>query len=81
MQTRKQRSQPESKQLLEPGLPSDYLTNTYGRIAPQSGLAVKPRLATNAGVIDADYREEIKVVLVNQGNQNYCVEKGDRIAS
>ena len=54
--------------------------NTYRRIAPRSGLAVKHRLMTNAGVIDADYRGEIKVVLVNQGNQPYRVEKGDRIA-
>ena len=42
--------------------------NTYGRIAPQSRLAVKHRLATNAGVIDSDYRGEVKMVLVNQGN-------------
>ena len=54
--------------------------NTYGRIAPRSGLAVRHRLATNAGVIDANYRGEVKVVLVNQGNQPYQVERGDRIA-
>ena len=53
--------------------------NTYRRIAPRSRLAVKHRLTTNAGVIDTDYRGEIKVVLVNQGNQPYRVEKGDRI--
>ena len=58
------------------GLPHD----TYGRIAPRSGLAVKHRLTTNAGVIDADYAGEVKVVLVNQGSQPYRVEKGDRIA-
>ena len=58
------------------GLPYDI----YGRIAPRSGLAVKHRLTTNAGVIDDDYTEEVKVVLVNQGNQPYRVEKGDRIA-
>src|SRR6266403_1440831 len=53
--------------------------NTYGRIAPRTGLAVKHRLTTNAGVIDADYRGEVKVVLVNQGDQPYVVEKHDRI--
>ena len=58
------------------GLPHD----TYGRIAPRSGLAVKYKLTTNAGVIDADYTGEVKVVLVNQGNQPYKVEQGDRIA-
>ena len=58
------------------GLPHD----TYGRIAPRSGLAVKHRLTTNAGVIDSDYRGEVKVVLANLGDQPYRVEKGDRIA-
>ena len=53
--------------------------NTYGRIAPGSGLAVKHRLTINAGVIDTDYRGEVKVVLVNQGHQPYQVEQGDRI--
>jgi len=54
--------------------------NTYGRIAPRSSLAVKHRLMTNAGVIDSDYRGEVKVVLANLGDQPYRVEKGDLIA-
>jgi len=54
--------------------------NIYGRIAPRSSLAVKHRLMTNAGVIDSDYRGEVKVVLANPGDQPYPVEKGDRIA-
>ena len=58
------------------GLPHD----TYRRIAPRSGLAVKQRLTTNLVVIDTDHTGEVRVVLVNQGNQLYRVEKGDRIA-
>src|SRR6266403_754044 len=54
--------------------------NTYGRIAPRTGLAVKHCLTTNAGVIDANYTGEVKVVLVNQGDQPYVVEKHDLIA-
>jgi len=54
--------------------------NTYGPIAPRSSLAVKDRLTTNGGVIDTDYRGEVKVVLANLGDQPYRVEKGDRIA-
>ena len=54
--------------------------NIYGRIAPRGSLAVKHRLMTNAGVIDSDFRGEVKVVLVNLGDQPYRLEKGDRIA-
>src|ERR1700744_4205202 len=43
------------------GLPS----GTYGRIAPGSGLAAKHALAINAGVIDADYTGEVKVIMVS----------------
>ena len=53
---------------------------TYGRIAPRSGLAVRHSLAVNAGVIDADYTGEVKVVLINLGTKNYEVHKGDKIA-
>jgi len=54
--------------------------NTDARIAPRSSLAVKHRLMTNAGVIDSEYRREVKVVLANLGDQPYRVKKGDRIA-
>jgi len=54
--------------------------NTYGRIEPRSSLAVKHRLMTDAGVIDSDYRGEVKVVLANLGDEPDRVEKGDRIA-
>src|SRR5437588_4347061 len=58
------------------GLPD----GTYGRIAPRSGLAVKHRLHVMAGVIDADYTGEVRVVLANQGDQGYDIRKGDKIA-
>ena len=54
--------------------------NTYGRIVPRSSLVVQHRLTTNAGVIDSEYRGEVKVVLANLRDQPYQVEKGDRIA-
>jgi len=52
--------------------------NIYGRIVPRSSLVVKHQLMTNAGVIDSDYRGEVKVVLANLGDQPYRAEKGDR---
>ena len=53
---------------------------TYGRIAPRSGLAAKDHLAVGAGVIDADYRGNVRVVLFNHGNLDVYLSKGDRIA-
>lgn len=51
----------------------------YGRIAPRSGLAVKHGVMVGAGVIDSDYRGEIKVALATL-NGVYEFKKGDRIA-
>ena len=53
---------------------------TYGRVAPRSGLAVKNGISTGAGVIDADYRGEVKVVLFNHSDKDFEVKAGDRIA-
>ena len=51
----------------------------YGRIAPRSGLAVKHGVMVGAGVVDSDYRGEIKVALATL-NGVYEFKKGDRIA-
>ena len=53
---------------------------TYGRIAPRSGLAVKKGIQVGAGVIDHDYTGEVKVVLFNHGDEDFVIKKGDRIA-
>jgi dUTP pyrophosphatase len=54
---------------------------TYGRIAPRSGLAVKHGLDTLAGVVDPDYRGEIKVVLINTDMRvPFVIKPGYRIA-
>ena len=53
---------------------------TYGRIAPRSGLSVKHSINVAAGVIDSDYRGEIKVVLVNHSDLPFQVHKGERVA-
>lgn len=56
-------------------------TNIYGQIAPRSSLAVKHRIHVGAGVIDADYRGEVKVLLVNMHpTEAFHVKKGMRIA-
>lgn len=53
---------------------------TYGRVAPRSGLAVKHGIDTGAGVIDADYRGPVKVLLFNLSETDFEVQVGDRIA-
>jgi len=53
---------------------------TYGRIAPRSGLASKFMIDTGAGVIDADYRGIIFVLLFNLSDKDFEINEGDRIA-
>ena len=47
---------------------------------PRSGLAVKHSIDCGAGVVDAKYRGEIKVLLFNHSDKNFTIEPGDRIA-
>ncbi|KAL3639202.1 hypothetical protein CASFOL_017109 [Castilleja foliolosa] len=53
---------------------------TYARIAPRSGLAWKHSIDVGAGVIDADYRGPIGVILFNHSDVDFEVKHGDRIA-
>lgn len=52
----------------------------YARVAPRSGLALKKGITTGAGVVDADYRNTIGVILFNNGDTDFEVKTGDRIA-
>ena len=54
--------------------------NTYGRVAPRSGLASKHSIDVGAGVIDADYRGPVKVLLFNLGEKEFEVAVGERVA-
>lgn len=51
-----------------------------GRVAPRSGLAHKHGIDTLAGVIDADYRGPVGVILANLSDTDFEVKVGDRIA-
>ena len=53
---------------------------TYVRIAPRSGLTVKNNLTTMAGVIDPDYRGEVKIVLHNFGENEQKIQPKQKIA-
>ncbi|XP_004291884.1 PREDICTED: deoxyuridine 5'-triphosphate nucleotidohydrolase [Fragaria vesca subsp. vesca] len=53
---------------------------TYARVAPRSGLALKHSIDVGAGVIDADYRGPVGVILFNHSDVDFEVKVGDRIA-
>lgn len=70
----------KGKALVSTGISMAIPVGNYGRVAPRSGLAVKNFLDVGAGVVDADYRGEVKVLLFNFGNEDFQVNVGDRIA-
>jgi len=71
---------PGERRLVPTGISVEIPPGWYGRVAPRSGLAVKHGIDTLAGVIDADYRGEINVLLINLGAQAVELSAGDRIA-
>ncbi|MEP3244068.1 MAG: dUTP diphosphatase [Sneathiella sp.] len=63
---------------LKIALPSGY----EAQIRPRSGLALKKgiTLPNTPGTIDADYRGEIGIIILNLGDEPFVIERGDRIA-
>lgn len=59
-------------------LPQGY----EAQVRPRSGLAAKHAITVlnSPGTIDSDYRGEVKVILINHGNQDFLIERGERIA-
>jgi dUTP pyrophosphatase len=59
-------------------IPMGYVVHIY----PRSSIGVKTplRLANSVGVIDAEYRDEIKIIYTNIGTEAYTIHQGDRIA-
>ena len=68
--------------LIPTGLYFDIPKNFEIQIRPRSGLANKNGVTVlnSPGTIDSDYRGEIKVILVNHGDEDFVVNNGDRIA-
>ena len=71
---------PNSKALVSTGISMAIPVGNYGRVAPRSGLACKNFIDVGAGVVDADYRGEVKVLLFNFAKEEFKVGVGDRIA-
>lgn len=71
---------PGKRATISTGVKCSLPPHSYLRIAPRSGLASKHGIDVLAGVIDSDYRGEIKVCLINFGDEDFEIKKGDRIA-
>lgn len=74
------RLKPGERRLIPTGLRLALPAGTVGIIKDRSGLAFKLGLHTMAGVIDSNYRGEVKVLLVNLGRRACRIKAGDRIA-
>ena len=68
--------------LIKTGFAMALPDNYEAQIRPRSGLALKHGVSVlnTPGTIDADYRGEVGVILVNHGSQPFTIQRGDRIA-
>lgn len=68
--------------LVPTGIAIEIPTGWEVQVRPRSGLALKHGISVNnsPGTVDAQYRNEIKVLLINHGDKPFNVKKGDRIA-
>ena len=69
-----------ARKLIKTGLAITEPEGTYGRLAPRSGLSWKKKIDLGAGVLDRDYTGEVHVLVVNNGDEDFIVNHGDRIA-
>ena len=74
--------QPLERALIPTGLFIEVPGGYEAQVRPRSGLAIKNGITVlnTPGTIDADYRGEVKVILINLSNESFKIENGDRIA-
>jgi len=73
---------PGERRLIPSGIAIALPAGTEAQVRPRSGLALKHGITVlNApGTIDADYRGEVGVILINLGQEPFTINRGDRIA-
>ena len=73
---------PGKRALVPTGLVFEIPEGFEGQVRPRSGLAFKHGITclNTPGTIDSDYRGEVKVLLINHGDEDFYVERGMRIA-
>jgi dUTP pyrophosphatase len=73
---------PEGRMLVPTGFALELPEGYEAQVRPRSGLALKHgvTLLNTPGTIDADYRGEVMVLLINHGSEKFTIRRGDRIA-
>lgn len=73
---------PGKRAIVSTGLKIEIPPGYEGQIRPRSGLAAKwgVTVLNSPGTIDFDFRGEVKVILLNTGDEDFILNKGDRIA-
>lgn len=73
---------PLERKLIPTGLFMALPVGYEGQVRPRSGLAIKKGITVlnSPGTIDADYRGEVGVILINLSNEDFVIEPGERIA-
>lgn len=73
---------PMERALVPTGLFMEIPVGYEGQVRPRSGLAIKSGITVlnSPGTIDADYRGEVKVILINLSDTDFVIKSGDRIA-
>jgi dUTP pyrophosphatase len=74
--------EPGERALVPTGLSVEIPRGFEIQVRPRSGLAIKKgiSLVNSPGTVDADYRGEIKIIVINHGQQPFTIEDQDRIA-
>ena len=74
--------EPGQRELVPTGFSLAIPRGFEGQIRPRSGLALRNGIVVpnSPGTIDADYRGEVKVILLNAGTEPFVIKRGDRIA-
>lgn len=73
---------PGRREMISTGIAIALTAGYEAQIRPRSGLALKHgiTLVNSPGTIDADYRGEIKLLVINHGENSFVVKRGDRMA-
>lgn len=73
---------PMQRMLIPTGLYMEIPEGYEGQVRPRSGLAIKSGITVlnTPGTIDADYRGEVKIILINLSDSDFVINSGDRVA-